>query len=570
MQPALLNSRPDTEVADRTSSRGESARRPPRNRIGASSIEKGLSLASLPTALVLAGLSVAVRFQLWMQAVIYPYDSYYYMGTAQSLAAGVGYYWRGGPHTRFLPGYPIAVAPFVKMLGPEAAAVTVSAVAWALVGVVCYLTARRLAGWFAGIAAAVMVLFHPVAIEWTMLPMAEGLFLLAAYSSLALMLKALQDRDFTALVLAGASGGYAAITRNEGVALFPIYLVCAAWLLLKSRKDAKSGRVNTRRAGPRSSIKAVAGLVLLSGPFGIWLLWSASKTAPQLSYVSELRANLGSGLSNLLSGAYYYSWPGYRQPFVAALGYLGLVWLLGKSPRAAALLGAWIISMTGIHSLWYYRYDRFSLASVPALAIAGGSLIGALASLGEYERHFHQKFSRGYLLIGLIIALVATGVVLDSEGEDLANLHMSLLNRGGGRAIVEASRIGGKLKGDLASNAGALTEFYAQKHVVDILPQYTADALRHLDPREVPCRRMIACFDPDKVGPGTPQERLEALRSKGVEYLILQIDSAPPTDVVGAIGLPPEAFETKAIVVSGGPSEANETHRAAILKLKSD
>lgn len=526
---------------------------------GESVLVRGVERSSLPAVVVLAAISVLERVSLSMQAVVYPYDAYYYMGTAQSLAAGAGYAWRGSPHTRFLPGFPLTVAPFVNSLGPEVAATLVTAVAWGILGVVCYLTARRLAGWMAGVAAAVLVLFHPVAVEWTSLPMAEGVFVLAAYSSLSLMIKALLDEDPAALPAAGVLGGFAAITRYEGLALIPIYIGCAIWLIRKKSRSLSLGILLPRIGG---------GLAILALPYALWRLWAAGKTSQQLSYASELAATLRPGLGNAVSGVFYYSWSAYRQPFATLVGYLGLAWLVAKSPRSAAVLGSWVAAMTGIHSVWYYRYDRFALASVPALAIAGGAAIGAIGSLGAEGTPRGARFSRGYLTIGLVITVIATGTVSLREGEELARLHMTLLaNRGGGQAIVTASEVGADLDGNIASNAGALVEFHSGKHVVDILPQYSDADLQGLDPRDVPCRTMLACFDPDRAGPGSPDERLEALRARGVEYLILLVDGKDAAEVVRALGLPAEAFEVRATVVTGGPSDAGR-HGAAVLRLE--
>lgn len=561
MRPALLEIEEVVEPGNDTSS--PAPRRPrPQGRQGVeSALLRGFSDASLPVVVVLAALSVVLRVRLWMQAVVYPYDAYYYMGTAQSLAAGSGYAWRGTPHTRFLPGFPLAVAPFVKSFGPEAAAVAVSAVAWAILGVVCYLTARRLGGWLAGTAAAVWVLFHPVAVEWTSLPMAEGVFALAAYASISLMIKALVDEDPSMLIAAGAAGGYAAITRNEGVALFPIYIGCAVWLLRTRCSTDKPGHRET------SIAKIAAGLVLLTVPYLLWLLWSSGKPSQQVSYAAELAANIRPGIGSLLSALFYYSWSAFRQPFVTVVGYIGIAWLLLKSPRAAVVLGSWVAAMTGIHSLWYFRYDRFALASVPALAIAGGAAVGAVGSLGAGETRRRGRFSRVYLTIGILVVIAASGAVLSREGESLAVLHMTLLDRGGGRAIVSASEIGGRLDGNLASNQGALVEFHSQKRVVDILPQYSDADLRGLDAKDIPCRKMLACFDPDRLGPGSPEQRLDALRAQGVEYLILMVDDKDPSEVIRMLGLPVEAFELRTIIVTEGPSEAG-THRATILRLE--
>jgi hypothetical protein len=560
VQPALLETNTETETAHKPVDGLIRKSYGGRVHLRESGLIKGLERSSLPSVVILAAISVALRLQLWMQAVVYPYDAYYYMGTARSLAAGAGYSWGGSPHTRFLPGFPLAFSPFVDALGPEAAAVTVSAIAWGLLGVVCYLTARRLGGWMAGFAAAVMVLFHPVAIEWTTVPMSEGVFALSAYLALSLLIKALIDEDPFALMLAGAPGGYAAITRNEGLALVPIYLGCALWLIRR-----KSSRAS--RSGLRNPLTmAGAGLTMLVLPYVLWLFWSSGKTAPQVSYASEISQNFRVGLGSLINGALYYSWTGYRQSFVTTVGYLGLVYLLLKAPRSAVVLGSWIAAMTAIHSLWYFRYDRFVVASIPAIAIAGGVAIGAVGSLGSTHSRRRGRFKRGYLVFGLLMAIVASGLVMAQDGEDLARLHFTLLNRGGGQAIVTASKVGGRLPGVLASNAGAMTAFYSNKQVIYVLPQYSESDLEGLDPKDRPCRKMLACFDPDQIGPGPKEARLQALRSHGVRFVVLQVDDNEPSAVVEALGLPKEFFEVKAIVLSSGASDSG-THRAAILQL---
>ncbi|MER3454379.1 MAG: hypothetical protein C4318_04380 [Acidimicrobiia bacterium] len=531
---------------------------------------KQMPLVASVGMVLLAIVSIAIRLEMWSHAVIYPYDAYYYMGTARSLALGAGYVWRGQPHTRFLPGYPLTITPFVSSAGPELGGVLAATLAWALLGMLCYYIASRVGGWMAGLAAGIIVLFHPLAIEWTTVPMAEGVFTLAAYGALALMLEALRDKNAKALFFAALPGGFALITRNEGLVLVPLYLACSLWILyhrLKRFSQTSSfSNVYERKVGGRA---VSAGLALLLIPYSGWLFWSLKQTSSQISYASELAANLKPGLGNVISGLFYYSWHGYRSLFITLLGYLGFLLLIWKAPYVVALLGSWIASMTVIHAAWYFRYDRFALASVPALGIAAGAAIGAVGSLGarNVTARSVATFRREYLLLGLALTVAGLGAVSIRDGKNLALLHFALLERGGGQAIITASRVGGHLNGNLASNAGALAEFYSERQVVDIVPPLSSEDLAALDPRERPCRAMLACFDPDKIGAGTPEERFEALKTRGVRYLIIQIDNQEPAEVLKALRLPQDRFHIRALVIIQRSLERS-TAKAAIFRLE--
>ncbi len=505
------------------------------------------------------------RLQLWMEAGVYPYDAYYYVGTASNLAYGNGYVFRGTSHTRFLPGYPMAIAPLVRSLGPEAAGVVVASLSWAMLALVCYFLARNLAGWLAGFSASVLVSFHPVAIEWTSLPMAEGLLYLAAFSSLWAMATALEKENPTVFVPAGLLGGFALLTRSEGFALVPIYLATSGYVLTKSRR--RTGK-HTSSAGTALVVTG-AGFLALLLPYCSWLVWSAGKASAEISHASEFAANFRWALRDLVPNFGYYMWSAYRQPLFAALGYVGLAWLLARRPRTGTLLGFWLASMVGFHSVWYYRYDRFALAAIPAMGVAAGAAIGWVGSLGAYGRELtwrRRKFSRSYLCVGLLTSIAAAALTLAEDGKSLARLHMTLLNRAGGRAILMASEAAGRLEGGLASNAGAMAEFHAGKPVATILPRPTEAELATVDPRDLPCVLMAACFDPDRLGGEDPQARLDTLRRSGIRYLVLQVEDAPPEEVLRRLDLPPGAVQVRAEVVGGGPSEAG-IHRASILEV---
>ncbi len=571
MQPALLDTT-DTDGTGPIVSAGSpdtsSPTRPkprPSGVFRRTDLDRALSVASLPAAVASAALSVVHRLQLWMEAAVYPYDAYYYMGTASNLAYGNGYAFRGTAHTRFLPGYPIAMAPLVKDLGAEAAGVLVASISWALLALVCYFMARNLAGWLAGLSASVLVSFQPVAIEWTSLPMAEGLFTLAAFSSLWAMTTALEKENPTALVPAGLLGGYALITRSEGFALVPIYLGTSAYALAKARRRTQRGR-----SWPGTPLLgAGGGLLALLLPYSSWLVWSAGKKSAEISHASEFLANFRWALRDLVPNFGYYMWGAYRQPLFAALGYVGLVWILARRPRAGTLLGLWLASMVGFHSAWYYRYDRFAVAAIPAMGVAAGAAVGWVGSLGAHARELtsrRRKFSRSYLTAGLLASIAAAALTFADDGKSLARLHMTLLNRAGGRAILMASEAAGRLEGGLASNVGAMAEFHAGKPVATILARPAEAELANVDPRDLPCVLMAACFDPDRLESEDPEARLEALRRSGVRYLVLHVDEASPEDVVRRLGLPPGAVQLRADVVGGGPSEAG-VHRASILEV---
>ena len=522
---------------------------------------------SAPLAVLVAGaVSVVQRIDLYTHSTIFPYDAYYYLGTAQSLAYGLGYQWRGLPHTRFFPGYPIFVALLSPSVGLEYASVLVAAASWALVGLVAYGIAAKVAGRAAGLVAGLLTVYHPLAAVWTSVPMSEGFFTLACFLSLFLAVRAVSMRSWRYIVLASASAGIAVATRGEGVLLYPLLAACVAFLWKQTSKSAKQAR--------KLALATAVSVVLSIGPLVLWCVWQLSHPSQQVSYLSELQQGLEPSLSFVMSRAWYYLFPAFGQTVITVAGYAGLVLALKRDKPTVAILASWLALLAGFHSFWYYRYDRFALAAVPVLCVGCGAVARAVLDLGkrlaeraaEQATRARQSPVAAYVALGMALIVAAVALQSAELGNSRARLHMALLGDNGGDALVIAAKTAGKLEGNLASNAGAIVEYHSGKPTLDLVAPISKETLSLLPKAERPCAVAIGCYDPDQAGHGSPEQRLAKLESSSVRYLVLALGGNEPRGIVRALGLPPERFEVVAMV--GQLDKKQRTaRRAAVLRL---
>lgn len=534
--------------------------------------------AAVPWAIgIAAAASVAQRLRLFYDMVLLPYDAYYYMGTARSLASAAGYFWRGNPHTRFYPGYPAATSLLAKFLEVDVAATLVAAGAWAGTAVTCYFLASRLLGRAAGAAAALALLYHPVGIEWTSVPMSEGLF--AFFGTLALGAAVESSRATSRakrsgiLALGWASAGLAAVTRFEGLLLVPA-LTIASWSCYRSaRGNSPSSRPPALRQRTLADIGA--GVAAFAAPVASWALWRATHSGSQVSYLAELRQGVEFDLSFYLSRFWYYAWPAHRHAVLTVAAYLGLVVLWRRSRAAAAILVSWPLFLGAFHSLWYYRYHRFVVPALPVMAIGVGAAVDAILEFGGKISGSAQTSSaltrqlvppRFYVALGTALMFAATLVSGWEQGSRTAAIHAGLLQRGGGEALVQAARTASKLGGPLASNAGAIVEFWSSSRTYDLVRPLGPEEKARLAKSELPCAEAIGCFDRDHLGGADPEIRFAALESLGVRYLVLQLYGLSPERLVRELALPPERF--RVVAVFGDQSDTGpEARRAAILEV---
>lgn len=558
-------------AADSTSLRPIEPTRPARSSL--QQFERGVSSA-VPWAIgIAAAASVAQRLRLFYDMVLLPYDAYYYMGTARSLASGAGYFWRGSPHTRFYPGYPAVTSLLARFLEVDVAATLLAAGAWAATAVACYFLASRLVGRAAGVAAALALLYHPVGIEWTSVPMSEGLFAFFVMLALAAAVETSRANRPGVLALGWASAGLAAVTRFEGLLLVPVLTTVNWWCCRSGRRTSPSTRRTPLGHAALADIGAgIAAFVVLVAS---WTLWRATHSGSQVSYLSELRQGLEFDPSFYVSRFWFYIWPAHRHALLTAAAYLGWVVLWRRNRRAAAVLVSWPLFLAAFHSLWYYRYHRFVVPALPVMALGVGATLDAILEFGSKISSSAQRQSarirqllppRFYVALGTALMFAATLVSAWEQGSRTAAIHAGLLQRGGGEALAQAARTASKLGGPLASNAGAIVEFWSSSRTYDLVRPLGPEEEARLAKSELPCAEAIGCFDRDHLGGADPESRFAALQSLGVRFLVVQLYGLAPDRLLRELALPPERF--KVVAVFGNQSDSSpEARRAAILEV---
>ncbi len=165
----------------------------------------------------------------------YGFDSRTYFSLARSLVTDHRYvspYYPGRPRTAlFPPGLPVVLA------GLRLGGVTTyrhAAYALSLIGAMSAVTisliGRRLYGWRVGATAGVLAACYPMFILADGAVMSEGVFLLLVCTTLWLCLRAESSDGLWRWVVVGVPIGAAALTRGEGLLLWPFVAILAAVL----------------------------------------------------------------------------------------------------------------------------------------------------------------------------------------------------------------------------------------------------------------------------------------------------------------------------------------------------
>lgn len=404
-------------------------------------------LARAGAIAILAGAAVAIRLSYLRRTLVYPYDSYYYLGTARSLVEHGIYSFRGFPHTRFLPLYPVLTALGATVLGVERAGRIIPPLAWGGVVVLSYLLGRRLFSEWVGLTGAILLVAQPIGVKWASVPMSEAVFTLTLLAAVLAAVVAAQDERPRLLALAGALGGVSMLARYEGVVVLPV-VIALAWRHSRARWPL------------------LVGLALLVGLPLAWAARSALVHAPDQSYASELQANLLAHPSVVVERLRYYARDAWLNQGFAWAAWAGLVlaglrrtWRVG-----AAVLGAWLGFFVVGHVAWYYVYERFMVPALPAAALLAGALVvSVVEAVGLL---LSREGLRPGLALLLGVPLVMGAVAHDvGTARAVTDSHILTLSDdwGGGVSREAAARLRDeKGAGDaLATDSGALVAYYA-------------------------------------------------------------------------------------------------------------
>lgn len=463
-----------------------------------------------------------LRARLAAEHVIYPYDAYYYLGGARSLAASLSYTFRGFPQTRYQPGFPIVAAPFTWVMETASAGILVAILAWGGVGITTYLIGRRAGGRATGVVAAVLVTFNPIAIKWASVPMAEPVFTLSLALAVLALIAAVQDDKPWLIVIAGLFAGYSMITRFEGVVFFPLLVVAGFWML----SDAKWKRLQ------RVLIPATVALSLSLIPILLWYVRNKGIETNELAYSDELTNNFDVNFGSAKDRLAYYLWSGQKVRPVSLVAYAGMVAGLIRMKREVALMVLWFVGMVAGHLLWYYTYERFLMGALPALAVSAAWIL--VAPVRRLSRKPRLVFAAiGFaLLIAAVIFSVRVGVNFTRE-------HMIGLNRDwGGETFVVVARQQRDLPGKSVSNRGAVFAFIAEQDTPYIFP-------------------VVA--DKDEIPHADPAARARYLKDLGVERVVLATRGRDPEVVLKEVRLDGAGLVLESTTTVDGPMEG--THQ---------
>ena len=242
-------------------------------------LQRALASRRLPT-LVAVSLGVFATLLVERAPVGFFHDDAIYVATAQSLRTSGEYRLINlpthPPQTKYVPGYPVALA-MVDALTPFGVDATyVFRLANCVMYVVTLLLAagilRAVDGLTVWDQAVLLLVFAitPGVLTYTDFVLSETLFLLWV----TLFFRVLQEKSPAAAVGAGAIAALATLTRPIGITLVPALL----WAL---------------RARPRLAITASA---LPVAALAVWLIWaqqaSGAGTSPLLSYYTTYEPSL--------------------------------------------------------------------------------------------------------------------------------------------------------------------------------------------------------------------------------------------------------------------------------------
>jgi 4-amino-4-deoxy-L-arabinose transferase-like glycosyltransferase len=371
----------------------------------------------------------------------YTADSYYFLLLARSLRDTFTYTVRGVAHTKYLPGYPIAIWFGGYLFGGlERAANVLAVLGGTFTVLVTYGLGRELFDKRVGVVAALVIALQPTFLKWTCLPMTEGLFTFLFAGGIYLLLTGCKRGSASRRLLGAAAGGLCLLVRWEGLLFLPLAVV----VVIAYRKSSKL-----------KAWEPFAMLALVCLPIGVYVIRNLIATGRVTSYSSEY-----SEYSTEMSFAVFkhrlkvYGWNGMSSAAFSLIFYLGAAWMLvRKRWREFFVVAGWFGMFLGFHMFWYYAYERFMAPAAPAAALAAAFLWvdlwvlagGALAEDGWLAKRWKASpGARAFLKNGVRVVLILALAALLLHGALRADSlieqnYRAFADDHGGKGMVQAA-----------------------------------------------------------------------------------------------------------------------------------
>lgn len=252
----------------------------------------------LPAA-VLIGLLLRIGWA-WSHGLTIEQEGAEYARIAQNLLAGKGYVgiFNNGVQLNFPPLYPAAIALVSLITGDaEIAARSLNIILGALLVVPVYRIAVLLYGRSAGIAAAVLVVLHPVLLAGSASTYSEGVYVTIVAFALWSLVRWVLYRRLSSGIAAGSLLGAAYLVRPEAFVLAGFFgvggLVFAAF-------------VKQRRETIRGSIALLAAFAVVAAPNVAFLTYYTGQLRIEakgtLAYQWGQRINQGMSYAEAVNG----------------------------------------------------------------------------------------------------------------------------------------------------------------------------------------------------------------------------------------------------------------------------
>jgi 4-amino-4-deoxy-L-arabinose transferase-like glycosyltransferase len=310
---------------------------------------------------IMAG-AFAVRLYYLHKHTEYTADSYYFLLLARAIRDTFTYTVRGMTHTKYNPGYPIAIWLGGYLTGGlERSANLIAVLGGTFTVLATYGIGRELFNRWAGVVAALIIAFEPTFLKWTSLPMTEGLFTFLFAAGVYLLITGCKRASPPRRILGAAAGGMCFLVRWEGILFLPL-AVLIVLLYVKG-------------SGLRYWEPPLM-LFLFGLPIGIFVVRNLIVTGKVTSYIGEYRDYSVHVSYQVLKHRFkVYAWNGMSSAVFSVLFYLGAAWcLVRRKWKAFAVLAGWFALFVAMHLFWYYAYERFMAPAAPAVALVIGFL----------------------------------------------------------------------------------------------------------------------------------------------------------------------------------------------------
>jgi hypothetical protein len=357
----------------------------------------------------LAVILSAAGMVAWLgsKADVYTADAYFYLSKARSLGSlqGLRVSWNDGIDRVFFSGYAFALALPVKLLGESGF--------WVLAALLHAWTGFSLARVFrfvpiskeARLGALALVMWNPLALWWTSVPMAEALMNALAAASLlyAFRFRAMdttpqalpsrQRGDRWILYASAILGGLSFFTRPEGVVVAAALCAVAGGRLWRERRIGDFAACVVLFCAPVAAHSAFLWANAIPGQAPIGYLEAIRTRWERVHYLPAFWSHLRSPFWTIfrfdteswLYAQYFPSWLAVAQSVVAWL-YVGifafaLFWGAMRQ-RAIFACAAGMVAFAALHALWHDPYERFNYLIYPmgAFLLAWGIFTLARAS----------------------------------------------------------------------------------------------------------------------------------------------------------------------------------------------